>query len=312
MTKRLLLSFLLSLLLFPGLAQYSNYIWEVGVKTGGSNYLGEIGGTYEPKPFIADMKISKTRPGLGVYGRRKITNAFWVNAGLQYSIIAGADSLSLEPSRFTRNLSFRNQITELYARGEFSFLNVKDLGRTGKYLFAVRSYAYLGISAFHHSPQGRIDGVWHNLRPLQTEGRSYTMISGAVPFGIGASLTLLRVHKISAEATVNYTFTDYLDDIGGYYIPSYLHTDDLARRLADRSGEVAADNPANLGVIYYSVGTESNPGDPTRRGSLKTNDSFVTFFVSYGYMIGGQTSFHTKKYDFVSAKPMKVKSRAKF
>lgn len=98
---KFLFSFCLSLLPLWGISQS----WEFGGGLGPSNYLGEIGGVYEPKGFISDLQLKKTRMGLSAFGRYNFTDKFALSAGLAHGWIEGADSLSLQPSRFSRNLS---------------------------------------------------------------------------------------------------------------------------------------------------------------------------------------------------------------
>lgn len=293
-------------------AQHANYQWEFGAKLGGANYLGDIGGEFDARPFLMDMKIEKSQPGFGFYARKDFFPWLSVNAGFQYSRIAGADSLSKIPTRFSRNLSFRNHITELYARGELNFLSINDIGRTGRYLHGARFYAFMGAAVFHHNPQAFYNDEWINLRPLQTEGVKYSAIQYASPFGFGASVTFARVHRFGIEATWHWTFTDYLDDVSTNYIAPQEHETEIGRILADRSFEVNPEHPNFLGTAAYSLGTQSSPNNPAPRGNSANNDSYATLFITYGYVLAGKQNFKRKKYDFVKAKPVKIKSRAKF
>lgn len=310
--KSLIFIFVFTLFHLNSNAQYYGLMWEAGFKVGGANYLGDIGGVYEPRPFIADMRVEKTRPGLGVYGRRVLTNWLSVNVGLQYSIISGADSLSLDPARFSRNLSFRNQVKELYVRSEIYFLNWNDVGHTGRYLFGLRSFIFGGVTGFHHSPQTNYKGEWINLRLLQTEGIKYSPWQIAVPLGIGLTVTVARNHRFGIEGTWNWTFTDYLDDVSSVYLPPQAHTDPLARTLADRSHEVDPEDPKFVGTSSYASASNFIEGGAIR-GNPKNNDSYLTLFFTYGYAFQGKKkNFTRKRYNHIGPKVNRVRSRVKF
>ena len=69
-----------SLLGMEGSAQYA---WDFGVHIGGSNYLGEMGGTDQPRrDFVWDMKLSQTRFTFGTFARRKVNRLISINSGL--------------------------------------------------------------------------------------------------------------------------------------------------------------------------------------------------------------------------------------
>ncbi|HRF82792.1 MAG TPA: hypothetical protein PL070_22235, partial [Flavobacteriales bacterium] len=43
-------------------ASNAQYAWDFGMHVGGANYLGEMGGTDQPRrDFVWDMKMSQTR-----------------------------------------------------------------------------------------------------------------------------------------------------------------------------------------------------------------------------------------------------------
>src|SRR5690606_3722723 len=78
------------------------------------------------------------------------------------------------------------------------------------------------------------------LQPLGTEGqgtslstkKNYSLNQFTVPLGIGIKLNIKDGLAISLEYGIRKTFTDYLDDVSGYYVD----TDILARE----NGTIAA------------------------------------------------------------------------
>src|SRR5687767_2301822 len=100
------------------------YRFEYGVMTGVSNYLGEIGGRDRAaRPFIADLKLAKTRWNEGLYMRYKFAKAFTARIAFNYLRIEGDDKLTINKPRKYRNLSFQNDIYDLETTVHWHFYN---------------------------------------------------------------------------------------------------------------------------------------------------------------------------------------------
>lgn len=285
----------------------AQYNLDIGGGIGASNFLGDIGGTSEKgaQPFINDIQLTMTRPGFTAFGRYQFYPWLGVNAGFSTGWVQGADSLSKNPARYTRNLSFRNQITELYARAEFYFLQINDVGRTGRYRLDFRTYFYLGGAAFFHNPKTNYNGEWIALQPLETEGVSYSRFNASIPGGLGLYFTLSRVHRFGFESGFRYTFTDYIDDVSDRYPADPTWSDNpLARELSVRSDELDPQDP------LFLVGAQGSPGGV--RGGAEALDVYMMTFLTYSYVFRGKSNFSKSKYNFVTGKVKKRKSRAKF
>lgn len=279
---------ILSLILFGITSAEAQYLWDVGLKAGGSNYLGDIGGMEKTRrDFIMDMKLSQTRWATGLFGRYKLTDDISLSANLYYGRIQGADSLSTNPGRTGRNLSFRNDMFELNVRGEYNFYEVNDVGGTGRYRNDFRLYAFLGVGGLYHNPQAYYNGRWVDLRPLKTEGVDYSPFVLVLPKGLGCYFTFDRQYRVGFELGWRTTFTDYLDDISGNYPdPSELDSE-LARALSNRRGELPAEgypDPAN-----YGPPSETNEG---KRGDPTNNDSYLFATFTFSYVIRGRSNFY--------------------
>src|SRR5690606_34804512 len=138
----------------------AQYDWDIGGHLGGANYLGEIGGKEKTRQdFIWDMKLNQTRWAVGAFARRKINRSFSVNAGLMYYRIQGSDQLSTNMPRVGRNLNFRNDMFELYARPEFTIFQDNDLGGRGRYRTDFRLFAYVGAAVYLSEPKGQINST---------------------------------------------------------------------------------------------------------------------------------------------------------
>ncbi len=295
---------ILTLLLSTSALQ-SQYAWDVGVRLGMSNYLGEIGGgPGEARDWIYDMQVNQTRWNPGVFARYRLHYNFAIQGTFNYIRLQAADSLIENPLRFTRNLSFRNDIYELAFTGEYYFVNTPDVGRTGRYLIDFKAFIFAGIAAFYNNPKARLDGQWYALQPLQTEGQSYGRIQPAIPVGMGLFYTFSRVHRFGFSMSWRYTFTDYLDDVSSAYPdPANLGSDE-ARALSNRSAELEADPVAQEWLPYFKEGAI--------RGNPETNDSYLLAAFTYSYVIRGNSKSFGKRRNYLYGRKKSKVGRARF
>ena len=146
-----------------------------------------------------DLKIGQTRWNLGAFARYKVAGYFFLRADLMTIRIQGADSLSTNPARVGRNLSFINNITELSVRAEYSFFKDYDVGNTGTYELNLNMYVNAGVGVFYHNPKAQYQGLWYALQPLQTEGVAYSKIQPCIPIGLGFYYTIAKTQRIGLE-----------------------------------------------------------------------------------------------------------------
>ncbi len=277
-------------------------------------YLGDIGGNDGPaRPGIADVQLNQTRYHFGITGRRFFNRSFAAQASFIYGRISGTDNLTNNAERYSRNLSFRNDILELSIRGEYHFLKMQDLGRTFRYRLDFNAFVFAGAGVFYHSPKAQYNGEWVALQPLQTEGKKYSRIQPAIPIGLGFQFRLDKRHIIGWDFGLRWTFTDYLDDVSGYYVTT-PHTDPTAAALADRSVELEGSNdPLFIGSDYYGAGSIANPDEPTPRGNPENDDVYMFTGFTYSYALKDKRrSFKKRKYHFAHRKVKRRRSRAKF
>lgn len=310
LTRVLLIS---SFFVLSSSSAFSQYYWDVGLKLGGSNYLGEMGGQDQPRrDFIYDLKLGQTSFLAGGFARYKLNNLLSFELGFNYGRIRGADSLSSYGPRVGRNLSFRNDIKELSLKTQAYFYNVYDVGRTGRYILSFRSYAFLGGAVFHHSPKAYYKGEWHKLRPLKTEGQDneYPQFSFSIPKGVGFYFTYKKQYRFGWEFGWRTTFTDYLDDASTSYPEESELESELARELSDRSDGA-----------YQKAGSESElppqenystAGSP--RGDPTNNDSYIFTSINVSYVIRSKSNFYRSRYSWLNRQRrlLQRKTRTKF
>ncbi len=281
---------------------------DYGFNIGVANYLGEIGGKEkDAQPFLLDLKLGQTRWGLGGFIRYNIAGNFYIRGDINTFRIQGADSLSINPTRVGRNLSFKNDVFELSARAEYVFYRDYDVGRTGNYEVNLSMFAFAGGGVFWHNPKAMHNGQWYALQPLQTEGVAYSRIQPSIPVGLGFHYTIRKTQRIGFEVGYRFTFTDYLDDVSGFYRDT-TGTTDIQKIFISRPVEVD---------IYDNLPHPNNYKYPSPRGNPKNMDGFMTAMVSYSTVIKGKyknKKFNATKrrYKYITSKKKKRRAKAKF
>ncbi len=276
------------LIIVPSQTQAQNYRLEAGLRLGGANYLGDIGGKFLPRrDFVADMKLRATGPSAGIFVRYAITPRINVSGHYQWGRIGGGDSLSTNPGRNRRNLSFQNNIFEAGATAEFEFYENYNVGRNRRYRVDFASFAFIGVGFFTHNPTTEIRETINgqtftgvvDLAPLQTEGVAYELSGLALNLGFGVHWTIDRNYRIGARLGVRTTQTDYLDDISTEYkdprtFPS-TPEGELAKALAWRQDEL------DEGREYPNESREP-------RGNPNYDDSYVFATLNFSYVFKGK------------------------
>jgi len=234
---------------------------EFGMQLGASNYLGDLA------PSFA---IGETHEHFGAFFKRNSHNGFfsWKFA-LNYGRISGDDQ-NFKANNI-RNLNFRSTLLEGSFQLEFNFQ---------KFFIGLRAndmspYTFIGIGATYFNPQGELNGTWHDLRPLSTEGQGlggasgYSAFTPVIPMGGGIKWELAPQWNIGVFAGYRYTLTDYLDDVSGTYFDNatiFERKGDIAAQLADKS----------TGQIGY---------DGKQRGNPDRNDWYAFFGCTISYWI---------------------------
>ncbi|HTL80542.1 MAG TPA: DUF6089 family protein [Bacteroidia bacterium] len=317
---------LFALLIAAPVMVNAQYYWDYGGGIGAANYLGDIGGKeLTRRDFVPDMKLQETRLTASAFARYKLSQMFSLKGSLVYSNIRGYDSLTTNPPRHYRNLSFSNNIWEVNAQCQWFFYEVNDLGHTYRYKDNFRAYVGLGLGGALHNPKAQLSigpgQPWTKLRPLMTENHKYSKVTFVIPASAGFYFTINKHQRIGWEFCWRTTFTDYLDDVSTIYAdPSTLQP--AALPFADRTDHVAANT---WGANNNSPGFGNNFGYGTytdtdgnihfnKRGDPTHNDSYMTTTVEYSYVFRGKSSLYRSHYSsmFKGKKYKHRKVRAKF
>ena len=321
-----------------GFSKAKKYTY-VGFSVNSMHYFGDL----TPTDSRISTDLGTTRPGFGVHVGRRMGPRFSLEGAFIYGTLAASDFSSTEsgsddPSktfRYVRNLHFRNRIKEVSGRVVFDLFE-----NQAYYVNRPRTipYAFIGVAAYYHNPQAKAPetdrlgnplpeaGEWVDLRPLGTEGqfadlpdtvanhgiKPYSRFQISVPFGLGVRFRLNDVLDFSAEASIRYLFTDYIDDVSNNYV-DLIHLDgELARSLSDRSleatdaftGEDRIPNPQVL--ITGSERLQTGPGGyanvpgfgseffANKRGNPDENDFYFVMSFKLTYILQG--SFKRAKF----------------
>ncbi len=262
---------------------------------GFSNFLGELGGRDAiGTNGIKDLEFVLTRPSLHLGLRYRFNPTVSLKYNLHYTVLSGRDSLTKEPFRRNRNLSFRSPIFESSFQAEVSILQLKST-KSRYVLRGVRSksgidlnlYVFGGVGAFFFNPKAKIEGTWWALQPLGTEGQGiaasrtpYKRIQACFPIGMGFRLPLSDKNwTIGFEYGMRLTTTDYIDDVSTtYFSPTLIGAKygPVAQRLSNRAGENGQD------VIAGSAFTGEQRGDPTDRDAYMLGTITLTYRLKSG------------------------------
>jgi hypothetical protein len=258
---------------------------EITVGLGITNFLGELGGRDQiGSPFLWDLEISQTRPGVSLGYRYYTRRQQALRLNFAYGILAGNDNLTNEPFRRNRNLSFKSDVFEAAAIYEFHLYreelgHVYDLrGVKGTKSSRVGFYVFAGIGGFYFDPKAQFNNQWVRLKPLGTEGQGleggaeeYSNFGLVIPMGVGIRKALSKQWSVGLEAQYTKTFTDYVDDVSTNYFfdAENIHPQGpIADYLADPSLGTPGILPTRRGM---------------QRGDPEDNDAylFLRFHVHY-------------------------------
>lgn len=254
--KKLLFITLLSTFATIGQAQD----WEAGGWIGTAHYFGDLNTNYDfSHPELAG----------GVIGRFNFNKRLAVRIGANYGSIVGSDAFSDDVFQRNRNLSFRSEIKEGTVDFEFNFLTYEH----GSKFNGFTPYVFAGVALYNFNPQAQLDGEWHDLQPLGTEGQfrgqEYNLTQLALNYGAGLKIDVTFEWSLNIFISSRRLFTDYLDDVSSVY-PDKGDLEEAREEIS----------------ILLSDRTINNSGAAgNQRGNAQNNDaySFVGIGLVYNF-----------------------------
>lgn len=265
------------------------YRQAIIVGAGATNFLGELGGRDAiGSPFIYDLEIVATRPGIHIGYRYNLTREISLLLFGFWGRVTGADSLTKEMFRHNRNIHFRSDIWEITLNLRYQLLEESPGHRyklrkvRGRKAFVLGLYLQAGLGIFFFEPKAQYKGTWYKLRLLSTEGQGikkgtkpYKPYSVAIPLVVGFTYAFDLRNRFELEVGWRKTFTDYIDDTSTeYYDPD---------EIRKAKGPVAAyfSNPCICTEEWQKWSTM--PGQ--QRGDPKDKDAYVTLMINYVHLL---------------------------
>lgn len=287
---------MLSLLLgFQGVVVGQSNPWKVdkytsfGLALQGSYFYGDVAGG-----------VRTTRPGIEFTAVQKVASHSSIGLSAGWVRLLGSDYINAslynptQQDHAVRNLHFRSDVISFKAFYQYDLLpSYKDYIRRPIYNIFLKA----GVGVFYFEPKTKDStGAWVKLRPMETEGKSYSSYSAMIPLSLGVRYKVSYHWDFEVEFTYNYTFTDYLDDVSGNYpqakpnSPSAYYTFRSAEATDPQTGkprdldymtnELGYTMVHNQNANYYQ-----NHGPGTARGSRPGFDSYMTLSVRFVYLI---------------------------
>ena len=202
-----------------------NYIRSIKLYglLGTATYFGELcdGG-----------ECARARHNITLGAKYRLSSHLAVRSSLSFYRLAGSDDGD-DVARLRRQLSFRSDNIEFKVDAVYDILPYLKLYRRRH---AFMPYVFAGLALTTNSPKAEFEGSFVNLRPLETEGVSYSGVAFAIPFGGGIRYKFSPHINIGYQAGYRFTFTDYLDDVSTVYDPTkaLLAVGNPERELSDR------------------------------------------------------------------------------
>jgi hypothetical protein len=292
---KLLLVILISMFSSKSYSQYyyynnnyydNDFVFEFGASVGVMNCITDVGGANsETKYYLNEMRMRNHKFSPGFYFGTMYQNFIGARLEATYGSVSADDkditnpaSLNLVTKR-NRNLHFRSNILELALLAEFHPLMIKYY-EDG--LPLISPYVAAGVGYFNFNPQALAGGRWVDLQPLRTEGQGFPEYrertpykrSGVnVPIGLGLRYEVSNMMNVRFEFLHRVLFTDYLDDASNRFYPNQqLFSEYLSPMNAAYAK--ALSNPSRNGKV------------PARRGNPDDNDSYMSFSLKVGIVLG--------------------------
>lgn len=167
-------------------AQYLN---EIGIFGGGSNYSGDIGN---------ETFIMPNSPGGSIIYRRNLNERITLRGTLSIYTIHDDDANSSNPVRQLRGYSFTNTLSEVALGVELNYLDYDITSNDKTYT----PYLFFEVAGFHYNVVSSIVDGEYNYS---------SKVSYAIPLGIGFKSKINRRLSYSVELRARYALADDLD-----------------------------------------------------------------------------------------------------
>ena len=271
---------LLILCLSPLLAVAQNF--HFSARLGFAGYQGDL------KAKALSLSQTKLLGSLGV--RYDLTEHIALRSYISMTSLQ-ADDKKGTASMKERNLNFQSKIMDFEAGIHYSILDFNEHWWS-PYLFA-------GIGMYHFNPFTKDEnGARTYLNPLSTEGqgiaggpKNYKLTQFNIPLGLGVERMINEDMRVGLEFGYRKTFTDYLDDVSGYYF--------------DQTALLTAKGQKSVDLAYRGdeISALPYPDPGTVRGNANNKDGY--FYIGLTFTL----RFYFDKYKEIAGLPSSKKGK---
>lgn len=293
--------------------------WSLGFNFGLSDLWGDVGTKSPIDHYGNSYYWNNPHFMGGIFARYAFHPGIVLRLGVNYGSVYANDNFNTDKAknagtveadayqRYLRNLDVKSNIWEGNVLFEINPRRIGNLERAGAKK-RMQPYLLVGGGGFHFRPKGTYtprgtDGKPNgqsrevDLHDLNLEGNGITIsdsLAGAFQFtrpqsyslwvpqaclGFGLRWDLGDQLNIGIEYMYRFAFTDYLDNVSGYYVDprlfDYQHAGDprrasMSRDMYDKSWQLNQETTHN----------------PTQlRGNMSDKDGYSTLAISFYYRI---------------------------
>lgn len=282
-------------------AQHGKYYYHndklvlLGLKLGGGVYSGDVLNQNLSGSGLVPLQPERTRLSVSGFLQKRVRNQWSLRGMFSYIGLAGDDNVygwQQNLSYKQRNLHFKNDVFELSGMVVYDIFATRESAvniKTFKERFI--PYVATGLGVIYHSPKALdSEGIdWVSLKPLQTEGISYSNIALTIPLGLGFRYRITPLFAIGGEVVGRVTSTDYLDDVSGTYVSVNEMASSEALEFAFR-GDAPIEHmtgKSRLNKPYFQEKNYENDVVGTSRGNAIPLDLFMSFSINATFYIDG-------------------------
>lgn len=221
-----------------------------GAATARAQLYLDVAGTFGTAYYIGDLnkrhfRFNTLRAAGGASFRINYNPRWSWKQSIMVGSVRGDDADAALEFQQLRNLSFYSPIVEASSTVEFNFFRFHPWKDEDRFT----PYTYVGIGLFYMNPQTELEGNRYVLKDHKTEGEDYSNVQFALPFGAGFKFKLNARVFIGIDWGMRRNFTDYMDDVSGYYPENPDELPPITVDLSDRSLEQQGPDGTNWGTL---------------------------------------------------------------
>lgn len=248
---------------------------ELWTYLGPATFSGDVpSGIILSDKKLADWNFANMNMTLGAGIHYRFHRQFETKQSLSLLQFSGNDAWYKVEANRGRNLNFRTRALEWSSMLIWSPVHWDVQRRNHHHHLYIGS----GWAILVFSPTAEINGAYHKLRPLGTEGQGidrgknvYSKSSLNLPAVFGYRYKLNDDYVIGLELNVRKSFSDYLDDVS----TTYTDNDNLRKERGDVAADLADRNLD--GKLRAKGVSRGNPG---------AKDNYGCLLLTFAYFLG--------------------------